>query len=481
MVTLARLVALIFAGMLVLPAVGAEVPEDPGATDPLQAERAETVAEAGADAAAAGEVPAAESQPEPLPEPLTLEYALGLADAPHPHLLAAVAERDAALARRDLAASTYGINAGVNAEATWSEPAERAFDQSYNDSQAGVYVRKRLYDFGRTRGLVAAAEAQLTGQELRFADARLQRGLDILDSYLNVLLADLRFRVHDEAMAIAYVRLDRANDRHELGQISDIDRFEADTLYQETRSARFLAQAAQRTARVRLAEALNRPGQLSGTLAEPDLGIADREPPELETLIAEVLQDSPRVLSLRAETEAARERIQAARALERPILSGRAEANEYQRQTGDTYPWAVGLQVEVPLFTGGRGAAERAQARAELARSEAELARAQQELRQTVQSLWEEIRVLRASRDETRTREEYRELYLDRSRSLYELEVNSDLGDSMVRSSEARLRQAELDYRLLLNWGRLNVLRGRELFADNAEVSESTAAGEDRP
>lgn len=469
MATVTRAGPVLFAGMLALSgAAGAETP------------RQAPAAEAAAETQSASSVAHEASPVEPLPEPLTLDYALGLIDEPHPSLLAAAAERDAAQARRDLAASAYGINAGVNAEATWSEPAERAFDQSYNDSQAGVYVRKRLYDFGRTRGLVAAAEAQLTGQELRFADARLQRGLDILDSYLNVLLADLRFRVQDEAMAIAYVRLDRANDRHELGQISDIERFEADTLYQETRSARFLAQAAQRTARVRLAEALNRPGQLSGTLAEPDLGIADREPPELDVLIAEVLQANPHVLALRAEAEAARERIQAARALERPILTGLAEANEYQRQTGDTSPWAVGLHVEVPLFTGGRGAAERAQARAELARSEAALAHAQLDLRQAVRSLWEEIQVLRSSRDETRTRLDYRELYLDRSRALYEMEVNSDLGDAMVVSSEARLRQAELDYRLLLNWARLNALRGRDMFADTGDAAGPNDAGEGR-
>lgn len=472
MVTVTRAAPLLFACILALPGpCGGETPAGaPDATQTTTGTEAATEAVAGSAAV--------ESPAEPLPEPLTLDYALGLVDEPHPSLQAAAAERDFALAERDLAASAYGINAGVNAEATWSEPAERAFDQSYNDSQAGVYVRKRLYDFGRTRGLVAAAEAQLSGHELRFADARLQRGLDILDSYLNVLLADLRFRVQDEAMATAYVQLDRANDRHELGQISDVERLEADTLYQETRSARVLTEAAQRTARVRLAEALNRPGQLSSALAEPDLSIADREPPELEALIAEVLQANPRVLALRAETEAARERIRAARALERPILTGRAEANEYQRQTGDTSPWAVGLQVEVPLFTGGRGAAERAQARAELARNEAALAHAQLDLRQTVRSLWEEIQVLRASRDETRTRLEYRELYLDRSRALYEMEVNSDLGDSMVVSSEARLRQAELDYRLLLNWARLNALRGRELFADNGGTVEPAAAEE---
>jgi outer membrane protein TolC len=282
---------------------------------------------------------------------------------------------------------------------------------------------------------------------------------------LDVLRADLEFRVQDEVMAIAYVQMDRARDRQELGQVSDIERLAAETLYQEARSARYQAQAEQRTRRVRLAEALNRPGQLSSALAEPDLQIVGIEPPDLADLSAEVLQNNSYLQALRAGTEAARERLQASRALDRPIITGRAEANEYERHTGSSDPWSVGVQLEVPLYTGGRSSAERALARAELQRSKAELARAELALRQDVQSLWEEINVLRAGREEMRTRMDYRELYLDRSRTLYEMEVRTDLGDAMIVSSQARQRQAELEYQLLLNWARLNALRGQPLFA----------------
>lgn len=414
--------------------------------------------------AAAGEI-----APEPLPEPLTLEAALALADEPHPDLLAAAADTDIARAQRASAASAYGINAGVSAAARWSEPADLAFDQTYNDSQASVYLSKRLYDFGHTSATVASAEAVLSSRQLEYTDAQLRRGLEILERYLDVLLADLQFRAQDEAMATAYVRMDRAQDRHELGQISDVDLLEIETLYQESRSARFLVQARQRTARVALAEALNRPGQLSSVLVEPDLRHIDAEPPQLAALTDAVLRDNPQLQALRAASEAGRERLRAARALDRPVITGQARASEYQRQTGSTDPWSVGVQVEVPLYTGGRSAAERAQARAELNRSEAHLARAELRLRQDLQSLWEELQVLRASREETRARMDYRELYLDRSRALYEMEVNTDLGDAMVVSSEARFQQARMDYRLLLGWARLNALLGRPLFAAHVD------------
>lgn len=410
-------------------------------------------------------VSAEEAMPAALPEPLTLEAALALAGEPHPDLTAASADTEIARAERARAAAAYGINAGMSAVARWAEPSDLAFDQTYNDSQASVYLSKRLYDFGQTRAAVAAADALVSSRQLDYLDARLRRNLEILERYLDVMLADLQFRAEDEAMATAFVRFDRAQDRHELGQVSDIDLLEIETEYQETRSARFLAQARQRTARVALAEALNRPGQLSSMLVEPELHRIDAEPPPLPTLVEAVLRDNPHLQSLRAATEAGRERLQAARALDRPVITGVARASEYQRQTGSTDPWSVGVQLEVPLYTGGRSTAERAQARAELTRHEARLAQAELRLRQDVHALWEEIQVLRISREEARTRLDFRELYLDRSRALYEMEVKTDLGDAMVVSTEARYRQAQLDYRLLLGWARLNALRGRPLFA----------------
>lgn len=415
---------------------------------------------------------AGEAVPElgALPEPLTLEFALSLADAPHPDLMLAAAEQDLALAQRQREQSATGLYANFTAKALWIEPSDAARDQSHNDSQAALMLQKRLYDFGHTRASLASADALIASRRMQYADLRSQRGLAILQRYLDVLLADLAFRVQDEAMAIAYVQLDRTRDRQELGQLSDIDRLELESRYQEVRSARIAAQAAQRTSRVRLAEALHRPGQLPSRLTQPALQWLDTPLPPADSLLQEVFEHNPGWQALQAQREAAQARLQAARTVDRPVLSGVAEASEYQRNTGSRDPWAVGLQLDVPLYSGGRAAADRAQARAELRKQEALLAAAEAELRETVQLLWEEIQVLQASRSESQARVDFRELYLDRSRALYEMEVRTDLGDAMVLSTQARLREAELDYRLLLNRARLNGLRGRPLLGDRDQA-----------
>jgi hypothetical protein len=60
---------------------------------------------------------------------------------------------------------------------------------------------------------------------------------------------------------------------------------------------------------------------------------------------------------------------------------------------------------------------------------------------------------------------DYRDLYLDRSRALYEMEVKTDLGDSMVEVSEARLKFAKVKFNTALTWARLDALIGNEVYA----------------
>ena len=74
--------------------------------------------------------------------------------------------------------------------------------------------------------------------------------------------------------------------------------------------------------------------------------------------------------------------------------------------------------------------------------------------------VWNEIDNLGRQREQMRVLGDYRELYLDRSRALYELNAATDLGDAMVQVTDARLRSADTDYRLAQAWARLQALSG---------------------
>lgn len=402
---------------------------------------------------------------QPLPEPLTLEYALSLADDSHPDLELARAGLAEAEAERLSADALLGVRVSAHGRLQWVEPSEIAADQSNADHLLSLILDKPLYDFGRSSAARAAGARELEGRELLFIDARQERRLLIMQRFFDVVLADLQSMRDNEEMAIFYVELDRLRDRYELGQVSDLQLLEQESLYQEVRRRRAESQNRQRATRALLAQALGRPGMLPSEVAPPQLPSLYAELPELEALEATALRQNPGLQALRARVAAARERVTVARAAGRPVLSGRLEAYAYERRLGSSDDYRAGLVLDVPLLTGGRVDALVATEQAKLDALQARYRQAELAVRQAVLDTWLRLDALRVQREEAGARRNYRELYLDRSRTLYDMEARADIGDAMVRMTEAQLAMAQTDFQMAMTWGRLRALSGELIGA----------------
>jgi outer membrane protein TolC len=427
----------------------------------------------------------AQQQPEhlPLPEPLTLEYALSLADAAHPDLELARAALDGAVADQQAVESAFGTRVGVEVALRAVDPTDlaRLAYSTHNDSWAKLTASKRLYDFGATAAAGEAAAADVRGREYVLLGARQQRRLEIMRRYFDVILADLEYARDNEAMAAAYVSFDKVQQRNELGQVSDVVLLQAESRYQSALQRRTLSQARQRAARSRLALVLNRPGDLSTNLERPELDAVERQVGELDPLVEAALDATPELQALRAELQAAEERVRATRLRYRGELRGELQAAAYNREFARDDPFSAALVLEIPLVTGGEMDAELARQRALVRDRRAQILGKELEIRQVVLELWLEIASLQAKRRELSTLGRFRDLTLDRTRALYELEVTSDLGDSMVGTSEQRLQDAQTEFQLALAWARLDALTGR-LVGDRSDVAEGgIAAEEERP
>lgn len=395
-----------------------------------------------------------------LPQPLTLAHALALADEPHPDVLDSRARLALARAEHDGVDADDDATAVLSATLAWAD--EDRFGES-EDHGVGVAVRKRLYDFGYSAARSEGAAAGVRGSESRLLDARQQRRIAILEAYFDVILADLAFARDNEAMALEFVRFDRLEDRHELKQASDLELFEAEATYQEFRRAVMRSRAAQRTTRVRLAELLNRPHAPPSDVARPaDLATSGRDPVDVKSLQAIAAEHNPRLVALRAELDAAAKAIEAARAANGPVVRAELDTGAQSRsQRSSANDWRAGIVVDVPLYEGGRARARIARAEADHDRVKAELARQAIAVRRAVVDLWVTLDVLRREREVDAVRRDFAELNLDRSRTLYQMEAISDLGDSMVMTSEARLQMARTEFDIALAWARLDALTGK--------------------
>lgn len=402
----------------------------------------------------------AQADTPPLPEPLTLEQSLAMAQELHPHIMQAEAERDLARSTLEASDAQDGLNVFMEGRLRWIEPPTTSPDPSHDDHKLSLYARKNLYDFGRSAARQHSAEAELRSRELHYLDIHTQRRITIMQRYFEVLLADLEFARDDEAMAVAYVTLDKVRQRHELGQVSDIELLQQEASYQQSRHQRSRSEALQRSSRELLAIVLNRPGQPPSQLQTPNLDAVNRPVPEYAELLEKALHGNPRLRALREQVVAGQERLAGVRASGRPTLIGEAEASAYSRELGSNDPFRVGVVLTVPLYTSGAVGAAVGQEQARLYRTQAELRSVEDEVRQMVLLLWQELELLRIQHEEAQAQMEYRDLYLDRSRTYYEMEVNADLGDAMVRLTEAQLAQARVLFQTALAWERLSGVTG---------------------
>ena len=407
-----------------------------------------------------------------LPKPLSLEQALALSDAAHPAVLQAEAEEARAEALLQEIRSDDDLSVLLEGRLQYLEPAEQSNFQETNDSQAQLRVAKRLYDFGYTRARVASAQAGLEAARWRGLDARQRQQLKVMKAFFDVLLADLEYTRDNEAVATAFVQVDKLRERRQLGQTSDLELLKQESRYEKILSRRTASAARQRQTRLRLALAMNRPGELPADLMSPPVPDMEQSLPEISELYARVLQDNPTLQALRQRIVAARQNLEAATRRYGPVLRGEMQANYYNRETRSTSPFSAALVLEMPLYSGGRDDAQSAKARADLLDSQARLSSLELELRQQILELYLEQEQLQRRAKELQVREEYRDLYLDRSRTLYELERTSDLGDAMVQTTAVKLELARIHYQWLLNQARLQAFFGKLLDGQDHEENK---------
>lgn len=411
----------------------------------------------------------ASAQADNLPEPLDLTSALSTVNTSHPVVLRERARRDSLLAAQRADQSSNGWSATLEAQAKYIEPpANSALNN--NDSNASISLDKVLYDFNQLSYSDAAWNYQLNAQQWREREAIGTEKLRVARLFFDVTLSDLRFAVANEAMASAFVGLDKTQERHALGQVSDIDLLAAEDAYQKVRLQRYRAERAQRSSRALLAEAMNRPTQLPTNVVRHDLPGNETPLPDFDILIEQAMSHNAEILALTQEIKASEIRKLAFGAERHPTISANLSANHYEQAFGSRTPFEASVTLSVPLLDGGSADARVAQEQAKASDTQAQLTLAKHRLRERILSTWQTIETLLAQREQARVGIDYRDLYFDRSRALYELDIATDFGDAMVEQSAAILFQTQTEYDLALAWMQLAQLLGIEDFNPLAEA-----------
>jgi len=396
-------------------------------------------------------------------ERLTLEEALAAVTEAHPDRRLADSDLTLALTERDQELSRTDFNLYLDGALRMGlRPSEFGGDWESNN-EVRIVARKSLLDFGRSRESAAAAEQEVAARRTALLNLDSLRRVDIMARYFDVLLADIQYAADNEAMAVAYVAWDNAQDRLELGELTRPQMLELETRYQDIRERRNASLQRLQSSRQRLAHAINRT-QLPAELVEPTLKDNDRRIPEYDVLLPWVTERNSQILILQAQLGAADSRMAAVRNENKPILEAEFVGADYSRLSTTRDDVSAGLLFTIPLYQGGRIDTRLAREQAQKEKVLAQIDKLRLDLAEALLETLQEIEWLRGSSRAAADRQvEYRDWALERARAEYELELKTNLGYSMAETQAAKLRRKQVEFRLALALARLEAMAGGRL------------------
>lgn len=296
----------------------------------------------------------------------TLQEALALAYQTNPSLTGA---------RSTLRATDEGVpialaagRPAISATADYQEFLVRSansFAAPLRAANAGANVSLPIFQGGRVRNSVKAAEARVLAGRAVLRSAEADVFTAIVSVYMDVLRDTAVFELNRQNVAVLATNLEASRDRFEVGDLTRTD-------VAQSQARLLLAKGQLELARSQLDASLENYLRFVGIPAK-DL----EQPPELQTLpltaddaLEIALDGNPQLEAAKAEVAAARFDIKVAGASRLPRLSAVASGtyNNYLGTLGNTVPGrifqqeqtaaTVGLSASIPLYQGGLPAAQ---------------------------------------------------------------------------------------------------------------------------
>lgn len=326
-----------------------------------------------------------------------------------------------------------------------------------------------IYTAGRVDALDRAARREAAAVDGDLAAARNDLALEIARAYWALATATESIRVVDEAVVRVNAHLQDVRNQFAAGLVppSDVSSVEA----QQSRQ-RMLAVQARVTREVAESELARLIGAEPGTPIEPEatFDVPGTPTASIDTLIAASREQRGEREALATRLAAANERQRAAAAGLRPTIAvgggvdyARPNPRIFPREESWRHAWDASVNVNWPLFDGGRTRAEMAQAAASaravqerIADFDAALAA---EVRQRVRELEASRAAIDAAADAVRSAAEARRVVGDRFAA--GVATSTDLLDAQVALLQADLDRTQAIASARLAEARLNRAVGR--------------------
>jgi len=302
-------------------------------------------------------------------------------------------------------------------------------------------------------------------KEMGLSNSIQQRKVKVMRLYFDSLLASYDKQYTLEVLAMKAIRNIKANDYLSTGEISDIKLLEtkANMLFASAKKAQ--VDALFENTRLKLSYFLNLPIENVYNLKNPDLkSYWAKKLPKEEELYKLAFKNDLKLKEMNKSLKSINQKVSSYKNdIDFKVGSTLRYGIEPQKMdmTNDTR-WEARVNMSVPLYDAGVNDKTVSSLLISKNKIQNSISKYKLQLKQNVYDLMLEVKKYKKLNTAHEAQLDYRNLYLERARVSYELDRQSDLGDSMAKLTLAEFEYAKNEYNYVISYEMLQLLVGEK-------------------
>jgi hypothetical protein len=260
----------------------------------------------------------------------------------------------------------------------------------------------------------------------------------------------MRYETVLERLAISAIRANRVQDNFDVQDASEVELLEKQALTQLDVVKRIEGEAAQITTRAKLAQLLNIPYEdRPDDLVKPDLThLFKKELEEFEIWQKKIQLNNPELGELKRMLANLKQQRNLEKNNNEIVISSNIRLGEQAYDSNKNGNWRAGLNLIMPFGQSQSQKKKTSELLAKIKQQQLFIGQRAQELNQQALALWLKLKTLKQLNNALITELDYRDLYLERARTNYEMEIKSDIGNAMsnLTDTEWKLAKNEFDF-----------------------------------
>jgi outer membrane protein TolC len=330
------------------------------------------------------------------------------------------------------------------------------FETSINNSVGYVLFEKSLYnqDYNINKKFSKSA-LDLNLKKLNLLKQKLKT--DVLQKMFNVVLSEMDNQYATENLAVFAVKRNHTEDDFNAGKVSDVEMLQANTGSDLAFKLLREKQANMQLSVAELSQLLGLKYNEIDSVKLPEIEKSlTKKLPELEDLLKNI-DNNPELQLLQFELKNLEEQITAENNNYNINLDLYSKVYKYAFDTDKNGNWLVGLELSVPI---GANDNKTSLLKIKKQQQSNKILQLKQHIITKVLNLQLQLKTLKQYQKALNTQIEYRDFYLEKARANYEMELKSDIGDSMAQYTKTEYLIAKNNFDIVILWQKLALLLG---------------------